>query len=600
MKIYLWMIILFTLSFSAKAGLPPNKVTGQTYIQKNGVNSINISQVPLTSGVTGILPYANGGTNATTSWTLGSVLFAGSSSIIQDNAKLFWDDSLFQFGIGTATPAANLNIVGTATTETNILVNEIASQTGDILDAFDSAANILLAIKSDGSVGIHKLSPAAMLEVDTKSTTQPNVIIKAIASQTIGMLQLKDPSNVVLDNFLPSGNAGIVGTASAASGLTIAIPTALPSTSNGLSLSQTGVVAPASVNLESLIFSTDTTAYATSGTVNGIVTSISNSKLQTGTILASSNLNGLNLTTNQTPTQASINSTAVNLNGILNVVNNDETVSGTSTTSTYTTTAATNAINNNIIHSSSGSNTVTEIGDNIVINDSPENASAGTITQTDYGARSTITSINNAHLSTTAYGFWAGVSGAGTNWDFYGSTGKSYFKGPIGINQVSPVAELDIINSAVGTKGLTVKGIASQTADFFELNNSSGTTLFGVNASGFTSLPHIIGNTAAPTVVVGTGAGTGATTSVIGTDLAGTITVVAGTLPTASAVISTLTFNKAYASAPFCVFSASNSNAGLASLSVYETSTATTMVLNATTSALTAALTFTWNYNCAQ
>lgn len=68
-------------------------------------------KVTLTTDVTGILPIANGGTNAS-SWTAGSVIFAGSggTSLIQDNANLFWDNVNKRFGIGTASPQRRLDL----------------------------------------------------------------------------------------------------------------------------------------------------------------------------------------------------------------------------------------------------------------------------------------------------------------------------------------------------------------------------------------------------------------------------------------------------------------------------------------------------------
>src|SRR3990167_702403 len=51
---------------------------------------------------------ANGGTGATT-FTAGSVLFMGATAISQDNASLFFDDTLNNFGLGTTSPLANLH-----------------------------------------------------------------------------------------------------------------------------------------------------------------------------------------------------------------------------------------------------------------------------------------------------------------------------------------------------------------------------------------------------------------------------------------------------------------------------------------------------------
>jgi hypothetical protein len=67
--------------------------------------------LPLTTGVTGILPVANGGTATSTAFTAGSVVFAGASGVYtQNNSNLFWDNTNSYLGIGTATPLAPITI----------------------------------------------------------------------------------------------------------------------------------------------------------------------------------------------------------------------------------------------------------------------------------------------------------------------------------------------------------------------------------------------------------------------------------------------------------------------------------------------------------
>jgi len=72
-----------------------------------------LSGVNLTSQVTGVLPVANGGTGTSTSFTTGSIVFAGASGIYsQDNTNLFWDDTNNRLGVGTPTPGATIDVAG--------------------------------------------------------------------------------------------------------------------------------------------------------------------------------------------------------------------------------------------------------------------------------------------------------------------------------------------------------------------------------------------------------------------------------------------------------------------------------------------------------
>ena len=83
-------------------------VTGSGNIASSGGATPNIT-------FTGTLPIANGGTNNNSAYTAGSVIFSNGTSLTQDNAKFFWDDTNFRLGLGTASPSFPLDVIASNT-----------------------------------------------------------------------------------------------------------------------------------------------------------------------------------------------------------------------------------------------------------------------------------------------------------------------------------------------------------------------------------------------------------------------------------------------------------------------------------------------------
>lgn len=107
----------------------PTLVTPLLGTPTSGVMT-NVTGLPLTSGVTGILPVGNGGTGTGTTFTDGSVIFAAASGIhSQDNANFFWDRTNIRLGLGIATPVGTLNINAAPTAAATSAVLNITNGT---------------------------------------------------------------------------------------------------------------------------------------------------------------------------------------------------------------------------------------------------------------------------------------------------------------------------------------------------------------------------------------------------------------------------------------------------------------------------------------
>jgi hypothetical protein len=80
----------------------------------DGVRLTKITELTAVSGqnpaISGVIPFAAGGTNNTNNYSNGSITFSDGNRIIQDNHNFFWDRSNFRMGILTNSPAGHLHI----------------------------------------------------------------------------------------------------------------------------------------------------------------------------------------------------------------------------------------------------------------------------------------------------------------------------------------------------------------------------------------------------------------------------------------------------------------------------------------------------------
>lgn len=151
----------------------------------------------------GVLGVASGGTGTSTTFTQGSVAFAGVSGVYtQDNANFFWDDTNNRLGIGTATPASTLSVTGNATVSGTLGVTGVATlgngsvastQTaGDNTNKIATTAFVTTAIA--GATGVivpGEISGCLPSGISGSSTTATMSISACTAADSTGAVYIK-------------------------------------------------------------------------------------------------------------------------------------------------------------------------------------------------------------------------------------------------------------------------------------------------------------------------------------------------------------------------------------------------------------------------
>jgi hypothetical protein len=167
-------------------------LTGNQTITLSGdVTGSGTTAIPVTLAT---VPVAKGGTNKT-SWTAGSVVFAASATALgENNVNLFWDNTNIRLGIGTAGPAAKIQVAGVAATTTAILnvagtttgaaYSQWSSTSGNLLFGIESSAGGTLVSGAAAYSTVYGTQNAQSLHLFTNNTARATV--DSVGGMTLG------------------------------------------------------------------------------------------------------------------------------------------------------------------------------------------------------------------------------------------------------------------------------------------------------------------------------------------------------------------------------------------------------------------------------
>lgn len=178
----------------------------------------------------------------------------------------------------------------------------------------------------------------------------------------------------------------------------------------------------------------------------------------------------------------------------------------------------------------------------------------------------------------------------------------------IGINTAYAIGDTINLKTMLGANSIAITADPDSTNRVQLVNDTSSTApgySYGFSVAGRRgfypngSAAHLVGTTTTPSIAAGTGAGTSPTVSIAGNDMAGTISITAGTAPTAGQVIVTVTFTTTLSSTARVILQPANQAVGSATVfpTISVTGSTTQFYINTNTiTGLIGSTVYAWNY----
>lgn len=166
-----------TTTTGAQQSVALGSAIGQALLYQGSTASPSFGAINLSGGtsiVTGTLPVSRGGTGRST-FTSGGILFGNLTSGLLTDADLFWDNTNKRLGLGTATPAERLDVIGNVKAQGLLLSQLTPGEEVPIFVVRNSLGQIVFAVYESG---------VRMYVDDTSKQTRGGFAVGGLSDQT--------------------------------------------------------------------------------------------------------------------------------------------------------------------------------------------------------------------------------------------------------------------------------------------------------------------------------------------------------------------------------------------------------------------------------